>query len=135
MPYVPGAMTLSPSGGATGGPYLPPGIDAQRNSITAALMNIARPPPSPQMPLAQQIGRLGPAMPQSPMLPTPGAPPQGLPSPLTGAVPSPLPGGAPPTLPGVPPPTVPQSFGMPPQPPPGAPPTAPQPPTVPLQGT
>jgi translation initiation factor IF-2 len=74
-------------------PYLPPGIDNQRNSITSALMNINSPPPS--------------VAPQFPQGPAP-IPQQGLPMPPPYSPPgmpqggTPLPGVAPPTLPIVP---------------------------------
>ena len=56
-------------------PYLDPGANGQRNSITQALLGIANPPPQtpmPQMPPPQQQM-------QMPQQPPPGAPPQGAP--------------------------------------------------------
>ena len=67
-------------------PYLDPSANAQRNSITSALMNIQNPQPQTQYP---------PALPQMPNAPAPGAPPQGMPPGAPG-----LPSGAPGMPPG-----------------------------------
>jgi hypothetical protein len=55
---------------------IPPAAGDQRDSITAALMNIARPPPQlPQMQLPQMPQGQG-MPPQIPQLPPQGMPPQ-----------------------------------------------------------
>jgi hypothetical protein len=72
-------------------PPLNPAANGQRNNITSALMNIARPPPRP--PMAQQM----PSAPSMglPQMSPPGSPPLGAP------------------LPQMPPPNVPLSAGVP----------------------
>jgi hypothetical protein len=94
--------------------------NAQRDAITQALMNVASPPPQPQMPQsraqaimgtgnAQSWGQQGqqPQMPQMPPMPQQQLPPQAAPAlaPAAGAALAPasgaMPVGAPPGQPGV----------------------------------
>jgi hypothetical protein len=92
MPYQQAQQALQAQQQQPDPQQLAPAADAQRNQISSALMNIARPPPQvppPQMPPPRQQM-------QMPQMPPPGAPPQGMPPP--GVAPQNLP-----LSPGVPP--------------------------------
>jgi len=93
-------------------PYQPPitpNANMQRNNITTALMDIARPPPQAAMPQGLGLGM--------PQMPVPGGPPAGSPLPQVGGQ---VPGTP---MPGMTPPNVPLSSGIPPQMPQGVPPS------------
>ena len=73
------AYGYNPGGAIGGASQLAPAVNAQRNNITNALMNISNPPPGAPLPQFPQVSPMMGAQPTP--APTPGVMPQGAPLP------------------------------------------------------